>query len=77
MKSIVSTNREVLRDPTGTRVWSGWIIQGLNSAAIAMGALGEELFTVGKPSGYWIIPFSTCVSLPSHLLLHSTDVTLT
>ncbi|KAI5824670.1 OPT superfamily oligopeptide transporter [Schizophyllum commune Tattone D] len=72
MKSIVSTNREVLRDPTGTRVWSGWIIQGLNSAAIAMGALGEELFTVGKPSGYWIIPFSTIIGffipLPFYLI---------
>ncbi|KAI5892031.1 OPT superfamily oligopeptide transporter [Schizophyllum commune H4-8] len=72
MKSIVSTNREVLRDPTGTRVWSGWIIQGLNSAAIAMGALGQELFTVGKPSGYWIIPFSTIIGffipLPFYLI---------
>ncbi|TRM65022.1 OPT oligopeptide transporter protein-domain-containing protein [Schizophyllum amplum] len=61
MQSIVSANREILRDPTGSRVWSGWVIQGLNSAAIAMGALGEELFTIGRPAGYWIIPFGTII----------------
>ncbi|KAL1746910.1 OPT oligopeptide transporter protein-domain-containing protein [Schizophyllum fasciatum] len=72
MKSIVTANREILRDPVGSRVWSGWNIQGLNSAAIAMGALGQELFTIGKPSGYWIIPFCTIVGffvpLPFYLI---------
>ncbi|EIN12728.1 OPT oligopeptide transporter [Punctularia strigosozonata HHB-11173 SS5] len=61
MQSIVSANREVLRDPTGTRVWSGWIIQSYNSASVAMGALGKELFTAGKP--YWIVPFCVIVGL--------------
>ncbi|KZV73279.1 OPT oligopeptide transporter [Peniophora sp. CONT] len=56
MKSIVSTNRAVLQDPTGTRLWSGWIIQQYNSASIAMGALGKELFTYGN--AYWLIPFA-------------------
>lgn len=32
MLSIVNNNREVLRDPVGSRIWSGWIIQGLNSS---------------------------------------------
>ncbi|KII95301.1 hypothetical protein PLICRDRAFT_34142 [Plicaturopsis crispa FD-325 SS-3] len=63
MKTIVSNNREVLRDPTGTRVWSGWIIQQYNSASVAMGALGKELYTVGKPAGYWIIPFGMFIGL--------------
>ncbi|KAF4600327.1 hypothetical protein EYR38_004952 [Pleurotus pulmonarius] len=63
MKVIVSNNREVLKDPIGTRVWSGWIIQGYNSASIAMGALGKELFSLGKPAGYWIIPFGIVIGL--------------
>ena len=45
MRSIVAANAEVLRDPSGTRVWSGWIIQSYNSASVAMGALAKELFT--------------------------------
>ncbi|CAL1709266.1 unnamed protein product [Somion occarium] len=56
MTSIVSNNRDVLLDPVGTRVWSGWIIQQYNSSSVAMGTLGKELFTLGKP--YWLIPFS-------------------
>ncbi|KIY50624.1 OPT superfamily oligopeptide transporter [Fistulina hepatica ATCC 64428] len=61
MKTIVANNREVLKNPTGTRLWSGWIIQSYNSASVAMGALGKELFTIGKPSGYWIIPFAIII----------------
>ncbi|KAH9478604.1 Oligopeptide transporter 1 [Psilocybe cubensis] len=58
MKIIVTNNREVLKDPIGTRIWSGWVIQQYNSASVAMGALGKELFSFGKPAGYWIIPFA-------------------
>ncbi|KAI0700193.1 OPT oligopeptide transporter [Cytidiella melzeri] len=61
MKTIVNSNREVLLDPVGTRVWSGWIIQGYNSAAVAMGALGKELFTFGKP--YYLISFAVFIGL--------------
>ncbi|KAI0070550.1 OPT oligopeptide transporter [Panus rudis PR-1116 ss-1] len=61
MKSIVTNNREVLLDPVGTRVWSGWIIQQYNSASVAMGALGTELFTMGKP--YWLVPFAIFLGL--------------
>ncbi|CAA7267213.1 unnamed protein product [Cyclocybe aegerita] len=63
MKIIVSNNREVLRDPIGTRVWSGWIIQQYNSASVAMGAFGKELYSMGKPAGYWIIPFGMFIGL--------------
>ncbi|KAJ3509706.1 hypothetical protein NLJ89_g5072 [Agrocybe chaxingu] len=63
MKIIVSNNREVLRDPIGTRVWSGWIIQQYNSASVAMGAFGKELYSLGKPAGYWIIPFGMFIGL--------------
>ncbi|KAJ7650709.1 OPT oligopeptide transporter protein-domain-containing protein [Roridomyces roridus] len=61
MQTIVKNNREVLRDPVGTRVWSGWIIQQYNSASIAMGALGKELFAHGRP--YWLIPFGMFMGL--------------
>ncbi|KAL0948807.1 hypothetical protein HGRIS_008935 [Hohenbuehelia grisea] len=63
MKVIVTNNRDVLKDPVGTRVWSGWIIQQYNSASVAMGALGKELFAFGKPAGYWIIPFGMFIGL--------------
>ncbi|KAJ7021594.1 OPT oligopeptide transporter [Mycena alexandri] len=61
MKTIVSNNRAVLKDPIGTRVWSGWIVQQYNSASIAMGALGKDLFAFGKP--YWLIPFAMFLGL--------------
>ncbi|KJA17574.1 hypothetical protein HYPSUDRAFT_206043 [Hypholoma sublateritium FD-334 SS-4] len=63
MKIIVNNNRAVLQDPIGTRVWSGWIIQQYNSASVAMGAFGKDLFSIGKPSGYWIIPFAMFIGL--------------
>ncbi|KAH7106538.1 OPT superfamily oligopeptide transporter [Auriculariales sp. MPI-PUGE-AT-0066] len=61
MRSIVDANREVLLDPVGTRVWSGWIIQSLNSASVAMGALATELFTYGNP--YWLVPFAIFIGM--------------
>ncbi|EIM86534.1 OPT oligopeptide transporter [Stereum hirsutum FP-91666 SS1] len=61
MKSIVDSNREVLKDPVGTRIWSGWIVQQYNSNSVAMGALGRELFTIHKP--YWMIAFSIFIGL--------------
>ncbi|KAI0945261.1 hypothetical protein AcW1_001521 [Taiwanofungus camphoratus] len=61
MISIVDNNRAVLLDPVGTRVWSGWIIQGYNSASVAMGALGKELFTYGKP--YYLVAFAIFIGL--------------
>jgi hypothetical protein len=41
--------------------WSGWIIQQYNSGAIAMGALGKELFDVGKP--YFFVVFAVVLGL--------------
>ncbi|RPD65255.1 OPT oligopeptide transporter [Lentinus tigrinus ALCF2SS1-7] len=61
MKSIIDANREVLVDPVGTRVWSGWVIQGYNSSSVAMGALGKELFTYGKP--YYLVGFAFFIGL--------------
>lgn len=62
METIVSNNRAILKDPIGTRLWSGWVVQQYNSASIAMGALGKELFAFGKP--YWLIPFAMFAPIP-------------
>lgn len=56
MRTIVSNNRAILLDPVGSRIWSGWIIQQYNSAAVAMGVFGYDLFTFNKR--YWLLPFS-------------------
>ncbi|PCH45026.1 OPT oligopeptide transporter [Wolfiporia cocos MD-104 SS10] len=61
MISIVDNNREVLKDPVGTRIWSGWIIQSYNSSSVAMGALGKELFAYGKP--YYMLAFAIFIGL--------------
>ncbi|OSD07818.1 OPT oligopeptide transporter [Trametes coccinea BRFM310] len=61
MISIVKNNREALIDPLGTRIWSGWIIQGYNSSSVAMGALGKELFAFGKP--YYLVAFAIFIGL--------------
>jgi OPT oligopeptide transporter protein len=56
MRNIVSNNRTVLLDPVGSRIWSGWIIQQYNSAAVAMGAFSHDLFMVNQM--YWLLPFA-------------------
>ncbi|KZT55680.1 OPT superfamily oligopeptide transporter [Calocera cornea HHB12733] len=47
-KSIVNAHRADLQDPIGTRLWSGWVAQEVNSAAITWGALSAELYNPGK-----------------------------
>ncbi|GBE87677.1 predicted protein [Sparassis crispa] len=61
MISIVNANRAALLNPLGTRVWSGWNIQSVNSASVAMGALGKELFEYGKP--YYLVAFAIFIGL--------------
>ncbi|KAF9232970.1 OPT oligopeptide transporter protein-domain-containing protein [Melanogaster broomeanus] len=53
-KSIVDAHRADLQDPLGTRLWSGWGSQEINSAAITWGALSAELYSPGKT--YFQIP---------------------
>ncbi|KZT10438.1 OPT oligopeptide transporter [Laetiporus sulphureus 93-53] len=61
MIQIVDNNREVLKNPVGTRIWSGWNVQSYNSASIAMGALGKYLFTYGKM--YYMLAFAIFIGL--------------
>ncbi|KAK6902867.1 hypothetical protein I203_108127 [Kwoniella mangroviensis CBS 8507] len=53
-RSIMSAHREILKDPVGSRIWSGWNLQGTNSKAITFGALGKQMYTGNGP--YWFIP---------------------
>ncbi|EIW85265.1 OPT oligopeptide transporter, partial [Coniophora puteana RWD-64-598 SS2] len=52
--SIVDQHRQDLINPIGTRIWSGWNSQEINSAAITWGALSAELYSPGKT--YFQIP---------------------
>lgn len=42
MISIVDNNRAILQNPLGDRVWSGWIIQGLNSSILNLPIQDDE-----------------------------------
>ena len=53
MVSITGSQRELLLDPKGDNVWSGLLVQSLNSDAITW-SLAKQLY---GPSGpYFIIP---------------------
>lgn len=39
-----------------------------------MGAFGKDLFSIGKPSGYWIIPFAMYVCYFKELQNHANKV---
>lgn len=60
MISVVDAQREILLDPLGTNVWSGEIIQALNSGAVTW-SLAKDLY---GPSGpYYIIPLSLVIGM--------------
>jgi len=60
MISIVDAQRDILLDPVGTNVWSGQVIQGLNSAAVTW-SLAKELY--GRNGPYFIIPLSLVIGM--------------
>ncbi|PLN84639.1 OPT peptide transporter Mtd1 [Aspergillus taichungensis] len=60
MTTIVTSQRTVLLDPTGTSVWSGSNVQSLNSQAITW-ALAKEVY---GPSGrYLLVPLGLLIGL--------------
>jgi len=61
MKTVLSSQRDVLRDVQGTNVWSGQQVQSYNSAAIAWGALGQPLYATGTRYGF--VPYMLLVGL--------------
>ncbi|KAG7090421.1 hypothetical protein E1B28_009540 [Marasmius oreades] len=61
MTTIISSQREILRDVQGSNVWSGQQVQSFNSAAIAWGALGKPLYATGTRYGF--VPYMLLVGL--------------
>jgi hypothetical protein len=61
MKSVLSSQREILRDVQGSNVWSGQQVQSYNSDAIAWGALGKPLYAPG--TRYAFVPYMLLVGL--------------
>jgi hypothetical protein len=60
MVSIVKAERDILINPIGTNVWSGQVVQSLNSDAVTW-ALAKDLYTFKGP--YWIIPISLIIGM--------------
>ena len=58
MVSVVTSQRDALLSPTGTNVWSGQIIQSLNSDAVTW-SLAKELY--GSSGPYFIVPLSLLI----------------
>ncbi|KIJ62124.1 hypothetical protein HYDPIDRAFT_114969 [Hydnomerulius pinastri MD-312] len=60
MTSVVDAQRDILISPQGTNVWSGQVVQSLNSAAVTW-SLAKELY--GPGGQYFIIPMSLLIGL--------------
>ncbi|TEB20473.1 peptide transporter MTD1, partial [Coprinellus micaceus] len=61
MKTVISSQREILLQVQGTNIWSGQQVQSFNSNAISWGALGKHLYAPG--GRYTIVPFSILIGL--------------
>lgn len=60
MVSIVNAQRTILIDPNGTNVWSGQVVQLLNTDAITW-SLAKELY--GPGGRYFIVPLSLLIGV--------------
>ncbi|KAI1092316.1 OPT peptide transporter Mtd1 [Rostrohypoxylon terebratum] len=58
MTSIVNSQREILLDPSGNNVWSGSIVQSMNSQAVTW-ALAKEMY--GLSGRYVIVPLGLLI----------------
>ncbi|GAA6063037.1 hypothetical protein JCM10212_001016 [Sporobolomyces blumeae] len=61
MKSVISSQREILLSVQGSNIWSGQQVQSFNSQAVAWGALSKHLYSPG--STYFIIPLAIIIGL--------------
>jgi OPT oligopeptide transporter protein len=70
MISITGAQRDILLNPIGNQVWSGQVVQSLNSVAITW-SLAKELY---GPSGpYFVIPMGILIGFAAtfvHWLIH-------
>ncbi|KAI0842029.1 OPT peptide transporter Mtd1 [Hypoxylon sp. FL0890] len=60
MTVVVNSQREILLDPQGNNVWSGSIMQSLNSQAVTW-ALAKEIYSASGP--YVIVPLGLVIGL--------------
>ncbi|KAL4067063.1 OPT oligopeptide transporter protein-domain-containing protein [Scleroderma yunnanense] len=60
MVSIVNSERNTILSPTGTNVWSGQVVQSLNSDAV-MWSLAKEVY--GPGGQYFIVPLSFLIGI--------------
>ncbi|KAL4757804.1 OPT family oligopeptide transporter [Aspergillus foveolatus] len=60
MITIVTSQREILLDPIGNNVWSGSLVQSLNSQAITW-SLAKEIY--GTHGRYLIVPLGLIIGL--------------
>jgi len=60
MVSVVDAQYDILKKPIGTNVWSGQVVQSLNSDAVTW-ALAKDLYSFKGP--YWIIPISIIIGM--------------
>jgi len=60
MVSVVNSQRDTILSPTGTNVWSGQVIQTLNSNAVTW-SLAKELY--GPGGQYFIVPLSLLIGM--------------
>ncbi|KAF3055189.1 Glutathione transporter 1 [Daldinia childiae] len=60
MTIIVNSQREILLDPQGNNIWSGSIVQSLNSQAVTW-ALAKQMY--GVAGRYLIVPLGIVIGL--------------
>ncbi|KAI1377096.1 OPT peptide transporter Mtd1 [Hypoxylon crocopeplum] len=65
MTIIVNSQREILLDPEGNNVWSGSILQSLNSQAVTW-ALAKDMY--GAAGRYVIVPLGLVIGLAVPIL---------
>ena len=65
MVSVVNAQRDAILSPTGTNVWSGQVVQSLNSNAVTW-SLAKELYS---PAGdYFIVPLSLLIGMAATVI---------
>lgn len=65
MTTIVTNQREILRDPKGNHIWSGVTVQKMNSEAITW-SLAKQIYGVDGP--YLIVPLGLIIGLTLPLM---------
>lgn len=65
MVSVVNAQRDAILSPTGTNVWSGQVVQSLNSDAVTW-SLAKELY--GSAGDYFIVPLSLLIGMAATII---------